>query len=145
MEDFNIGLNACSNSKFLNMSQIFDLTQFVQKPTRVTQASSTRIDHLYSSHLENITNCFVSTLSISDHFPICFTRKINSKVPQNDQNMASYRCFKHLNEVNFLTEFTHDLETSVNDHETIDPDMAVFSSLIIQQSNKHAPILKQTC
>ena len=44
------------------------------------------------------------------------------------------------NEVNFLTELTHDLETSVNDHETVDPDMAVFSSLIIKQLNKHAPI-----
>ena len=64
------------------MLQIFDLTQFVQMPTRVTQASSTLIDHVYSSHPENITNCFVSALSISDHFPICFTRKINSKIPK---------------------------------------------------------------
>ena len=64
------------------------------------QTSSTLIDHTYSSHLENITNCFVSTLSISDH----------------------------------------DLETSVNDHEPVDADMAVFSSVIIQQLNKHASI-----
>ena len=70
MEDFNIGLNACSNSKFLNMLQIFDHTQFVQKPLPVTQASSTLIDYLYSSHPENITNCFVSTLSITDNFLI---------------------------------------------------------------------------
>ena len=33
MGDFNIDLNACSNSKFLNMLQIFDLTQFIQMPT----------------------------------------------------------------------------------------------------------------
>ena len=122
------------------MLQIFDLTQFVQMPTRVTQTSSTLIDHVYFSHPENITNCFISTLSISDHFPICFTRNINSKIPQNDHNKASYRCFKHFNEVDFLTELTHDLEPSVNDHETVDPDMAAFSSLIIQQLNKHAPI-----
>ena len=122
------------------MLQIFDLTQFVQMPTRVTQASSTLIDHVYSSHPENITNCFVSALSISDHFPICFTRKINSKIPKNDHNIASYRCFKHFNEVNFLTELTNDLETSANDHETVDANLALFSSLIIQQLNKHAPI-----
>ena len=140
MVDFNIDLNACSNSKFLNILQIFDLTQFVQMPTRVTQASSTLIDHVYSSHPENITNCFVSALSISDHFPICFTRKINSKIPKNDHNIAFYRCFKHFNEVNFLTELTNDLETSANDHETVDADLALFSSLIIQQLNKHAPI-----
>ena len=73
------------------------------------------------------------------HVPV-FTRKINSKIPKNDHNIASYRCFKHFNEVNFLTELTNDLETSANDHETVDADMALFSSLIIRQLNKHAPI-----
>ena len=97
MGEFNIVLNACSKSKSLNMLQFFCLTQFVQM---LIKTSSTLIDHTYSSHLENITNCFVSTLSISDH----------------------------------------DLETSVNDHEPVDADMAVFSSVIIQQLNKHASI-----
>ena len=82
MGDFNIDLNACTNSKFLNMLHIFDLTQFVREPTRVTQTSETLIDHVYSSHPENITDCFVSNLSISDHFPICFSRKINSRIPK---------------------------------------------------------------
>ena len=71
MGDFNIDLNACTNSKFLFMLQIIDIThfsitcfsitftQFVREPTRVTQTSETLIDHVYSSNPENITDCFV--------------------------------------------------------------------------------------
>ena len=140
MGDFNIDLNACTNSKFLNMLQIFDLTQFVREPTRVTQTSETLIDHVYSSHPENITDCFVSNLSISDHFPICFSRKINSGIPKNNHNTASYRSFKNFNEVDFLSDLTHDLDTFFNDQETVDTDMTVFSSLLINSLDKHAPI-----
>ena len=129
MGDFNIDLNACTNSKFLNMLQMFDLTQFVREPRRVTQTSETLIDHVYSSHPENITDCFVSNLSISDHFPICFSRKINSRIPKNNHKTASYRSFKNFNEVDFVSDLTHDLDTFVNDQETIDNDMTVFSSL----------------
>ena len=72
--------------------------------------------------------------------PFASLAKSIVKSPKNDHNIASYRCFKHFNEVNFLTELTNDLETSANDHETVDADMALFSSLIIRQLNKHVPI-----
>ena len=109
MGDFNIDLNACTNSKFSNMLQMFDLTQCVRQPMRVTQTSETLIDHVYSSHPENITDCFVSNLSISDHFTLCFSRKINNRIPKNNYNTASYRSFKNFNEVDFLSDLTHDL------------------------------------
>ena len=91
MGDFNIDLQSCSNSKWLNLIQLFDLTQFVKEPTRVTESSSTIIDHAYSSDSANITECFVPSYAISDHFPICFTRKVNSKISKTVHTMSSYR------------------------------------------------------
>ena len=43
--DFNIDIALSSNTKWMNLVQLFDLTQLVSTPTRVTQTSSTIIDH----------------------------------------------------------------------------------------------------
>ena len=71
MGDLNIDLTPCTNNKWSNLIQLFDLSQLVREPTLVTESSATLIDHVYSSCPENITSCFVSKLSASDHFPIC--------------------------------------------------------------------------
>ena len=73
MGDFNIDLRSCTNHKWLNLLQLFDLSQLVTEPTRVTQTSSSFIDHVYSSNPENISECFVPFYSISDHFPVSLT------------------------------------------------------------------------
>ena len=79
--DFNINYLNCSNKKWLHLVELFDLKQMITTPTRVTQNTSSIIDHLYCSSPDYISDCFVPKYSISDHFPICFTRrKINSKV-----------------------------------------------------------------
>ena len=140
MGDFNIDLNTCTNNKFINMLQVFDLTQFVREPTRVTQTSSTLIDHVYSSHPENILACFVSDISISDHFPVCFSRKINNRIPKIKHQKTSYRCFKHFNEVNFLRDLSQDLNMFTSDQQTINADMDRWSSIMVQHLNTHAPI-----
>ena len=42
MGDINIDYYACTNSKWLNLVQLFDLTQLVSEPTRVTESSTTQ-------------------------------------------------------------------------------------------------------
>ena len=140
MGDFNIDLIPCTNNKWSNLLQLFDLSQLVREPTRVTESSATLIDHVYSSCPENITSCFVSKLSASDHFPICFTRKINRKISKDKHITTSYRCFKHFNEINFLNELAEDLETFETDQETVNSDFVVWSSIILKHLDKHAPI-----
>ena len=140
MGDFNIDLIPCTNNKWSNLLQLFDLSQLVREPTCVTESSATLIDHVYSSCPENITSCFVSKLSASDHFPICFTRKINRKISKEKHITTSYRCFKHFNETNFLNELAKDLETFETDQETVNSDFVVWSSIILKHLDKHAPI-----
>lgn len=140
MGDFNIDINPCTNNKWLHLQQLFDLSQLVSEPTRVTQTTSTTIDHIYTSNPENISECFVSKLSISDHFPVCFSRKINCKFSKHKHTSTSYRSYKHFDEENFLADLTKDLNAFVTDQETVEDDLAVWSSLILRHLNSHAPV-----
>ena len=138
MGDFNIDSNSCTNNKWLNLLQLFDLSQLVSEPTRVTQATAIIINHIYTSNLEKISKCFVSKLSIGDHFPVCFSRKVHCKLSKHIT--TTYRCYKHFHGANFLVELTSDLDTFVTDQETVEDDLAVWSSLILKHLSNHAPV-----
>ena len=93
------------NTKWMNLIQLFDLTQLVSSPTRVTQSSSTIIDHVYTSNPEkNITETFVPHYAIIDHFPVCLSRKV--KISKPNHITTSYRCFKKFDEILFLTDLS---------------------------------------
>ena len=73
MGDLNIDYQCCSNTKWLYLVQLFDLKQLINEPTRITQSSSTIIDHVYTTNPKHITECFIPSYAISDHFPVCFS------------------------------------------------------------------------
>ena len=104
MGDFNIDYKSCINRKWFNMVQLFDLSQLVSEPTRITEISAIIIDHVYTNRPENVTECFISHFSISDHFPVCFTKKVNCKVTKNEHVTTTYRCFKQFEESVFLRD-----------------------------------------
>ena len=140
MGDINIDITHCINTKWMNLIQLFDLTQLVSSPTRITQSSSTIIDHIYTSNPENITATFVPDYSISDHFPICLSRKVNAKISKPNHITTSYRCFKKFDEGLFLTDLSRCIEHFKTDRNTIDDDFSAWHSVIIQCIDKHAPI-----
>ena len=96
MGDFKIDLSINTNRNKLNLIELFYLSQLISKPTRVTEKSSTIIDHVYTSHPENIPESFVSHYSISDHFPVCFSRKIHNKIIKFDHITTSYHMTSRL-------------------------------------------------
>ena len=50
MGDLNLDFNIKLNKKWCNLIELFDLSQLVSQPTRVTESSSIIIDHIYTSH-----------------------------------------------------------------------------------------------
>ena len=140
MGDFNIDLHTCTNTKWLNMIQLFDLYQLITESTRITPTTSTLTDHVYTTAQANITESFVSDLSISDHLPVCVTRRVSSKISKKEHISASYRSFKHFDEDLFLQELTTDLETFHPHHLNVDDDFVLWFSLILKHLNIHAPI-----
>ena len=78
--------------------------------------------------------------AISDHFPICFTRKVNCKIPKTEDITTSYRCFKTFDEQHFLADLHHDLCNFETNRETIDEDFTALHAIIMNHLDKHAPI-----
>lgn len=110
--------------------QLFDFKQMMNSPTRVTKNTSSIIDLLYCSNPENISDSFVSHYSISDHFPICFTRTINTKLKNAIHFIAPYRCFKTFNEEVFLSDLTSEFNSSFSfSHSNIDDDIAILTMI----------------
>ena len=106
--DFNINLLDSTSSNHCNWLQLTDsvnLVQLVEAPTRVTPTSSTLIDHAFSNRAQNIIDAFVPYYSISDHYPICPTRKISkSKNTAGDHETITYRTMKCFETDQFLAE-----------------------------------------
>ena len=101
--DLNINLLDTSTS-VQNWLQIIDsvnLTQLVQDPTRVTGTSSTLIDHAYSNRAENIIDVYVPCYAISDHYPVCLTRKLSHcKASEQGHKTITYRAMNILIRIN---------------------------------------------
>ena len=139
MGDFNIDYNKSITKRWLNMIQLLDLSQLVSEPTRITEKSATIIDHVYTNHHENVTECFISKLAISDHSPVCFTRKVNCKIPKHKHVTTTYRCFKQFNEFAFLSDLQNDLDSFTANATCVDDDFTNWSKLIITRLDNHAP------
>ena len=141
--DFNINFlsdkDVFSNNKWSSFVMANGLQQMVRQPTRITKTSNTIIDHLYTNRPDRIMEMFVSSYSISDHFPVCFTRKTRYKLSKNTHLTKEYRQFKNFNESNFQNYL---LMSNVEHVETIaDPNTSL--SYLLNKINEalsvHAP------
>ena len=63
-----------SSRVWIELMESFNPTQLVDKPTRISQHSSTLIGHIFSNAPNNISYISVPHYSISDHLPVCLTR-----------------------------------------------------------------------
>ena len=78
MGDFNKDLSLPNfNREWSGFITSLGLRQLVTQLTRVTDASSTLIDHLYSGNKGNLSNVHVAELGISDHYAISCNMKVN--------------------------------------------------------------------
>ena len=140
MGDFNIDLlSDIIRTKWSNMIQLFDLTQLISKPTRITQTTATLIDHVYTTAPCTISESFVSDLSVSDHFPVCITRKVSNKISKNNHTSTTYRSFKNFNEEQFLHDLSVDLEEFTLCQLNVEDDFNAWFSIILKNLDMHAP------
>ena len=80
--DFDINLlnETSTKRQWIDTTNNLNLKQLVQTPTRVTDTTATLIDHVFTNYCENIINVTVPVYAISDHYPVCLTRKITKTV-----------------------------------------------------------------
>ena len=83
--DFNICTINKSSSLFRSYRSVlnmFNLKQLISNPTRVTNNSSSILDHIICNTQEKICQSGTIPVGISDHCVIFCTRKINNRVGQ---------------------------------------------------------------
>ena len=77
----------------------------MQDPARVTENAETLIDHIYVSYSGTVKACRVSTIALSDHYPVCFVRQLNaSDVRKHGHATIKYRSYKHFDQDTFLSD-----------------------------------------
>lgn len=80
MGDFNINWDDKHGRKNLKRStDYFNLEQLIEKPTRITNNSQTRIDLLFSNKPNRIIKTFIFFTGLSDHNMVLFSRKLSKK------------------------------------------------------------------
>ncbi|CAG2201688.1 unnamed protein product [Mytilus edulis] len=109
--DFNIDFLKPNKQpqKWLSLLETYNLNQIIQEATRVTPDSSTLIDHVYVTNKDLILESHVAKFSISDHYPVCLTRKEKNStyIKKDIHTTISYRNFKKFNETNFLSDISN--------------------------------------
>ena len=88
---------------FLNIIDIYGLTQLVTEPTRVTQYSSTLIDLCLTNSPDKISHSGVIDIGIIDHYAIYLKRKV-SHLRSNVHKTVEVRQLKNFNEAEFLRD-----------------------------------------
>ena len=91
-----------SNSRCIqNLYQLFSFKQLIDEPTRVTLTSSTLIDHIVTTSIDNILESGVHTLSLSGHYMVFCKCNLNGVVGGGHKLVKS-RNIKHCNGESFL-------------------------------------------
>ena len=104
--DFNINLLLTQQS-WETTTNTLGLTQLISQPTRITNTSSTLIDHIYTNNPHVVYYARVDQTALSDHYPILCN--LSFKMPRNKQKghtYIQYRTFKHFNRDNFLFDLS---------------------------------------
>lgn len=90
--DVNINLLDNDNQlvqQYLNTLAKFSYTSYINEPTRITETSSTIIDHLFIQGIDNVKSCMVTPAiiksNITDHFAIFCKIKTNENIIKQNE------------------------------------------------------------
>ena len=82
----------------------------------------------------------MSHYSISDHFPVFFSRKINNKIMKPDHITTSYRFFETFKDVAFINDIMGDLNIfTVGPQSDINDDLMIWYSFFLKHLDHNAP------
>ena len=118
------------------LRSLYQLSQVINKPTRVTETTATLTDLILTNKPEYISSAWVLHLGISDHSLIYAVRKFDS--PKSRPTIKGVRDFKHFSEFHFRADLVQvPWETICYD----DPNICwtVWKSIFHEILNKHVP------
>ena len=129
-----------STAEYLDMIFSSSFLPIITKATRITDHTSTLIDHIYTNSPEKILQSGICLADISDHLP-CFCT-VTTKLP-NVIQQKYFRDFSHFDNIRYLDDLkkidfkniiSSDVNISMND----------LTNSLTELTNKHAPLRKVT-
>ena len=148
--DFNINLLQNENKvkAYIDMTYSLGAIRLITHPTRVTDNSSSLLDHVYTNNISGETHNYILPDDISDHMPVIVCSDLALKHPKKYE--ASYvRDTKNFEAELFLEELSKSLhllgETNlpININE-IDIYTDKFINIFQLILDKHAPLQKRS-
>ena len=94
--DININL-IIKNTNYEKIFKDRGFNQLISEPTRVTESTTSIIDHILTNSMHNISGAGVLDLSVSDHKILYSGRKINFNIKEKSEKRAiSFRCLSRI-------------------------------------------------
>ena len=140
--DFNVNVmnDTSSTRNWLLTTDSANLTQLVTKPTRVTPTSETLIDHAYTNTPENIIEVSVPILGISDHYPVCITRKLSKTFDNGPvHKIINYRSTRTFDEGQFINDLINQPWSVMDIFDDSNDALDYFSDIFNSVLSNHAP------
>ena len=113
LEDFNINFlsDDTQSRTWIHSLEAFDFSQLIKEPTRITAHSATLIDHIYTNQPDQVTECFVPTVALSDHYLVCFTRQTSKlKIKKRNHNAIKLRSLTSFEDSTFLDYLNKEIQ-----------------------------------
>ena len=141
--DFNKNLlvNNQEASKWLETFNTYGLSQLVREPTRVTKTTNTLLDHFYTTNPEHIKTIMVPKIGLSDHFPICITRKHKAICTQTyTHKCIQYRSQKEYDPDNFIKDLVLVPWSVLDSFEDPNDALNMWTDMYLEVLDRHAPM-----
>ena len=125
------------------ITELFNLHQLVNEPSRITPSSSTTIDIIFTNDLEKIVCSGVSHVGISDHSLIYFYRKLSVGLFSRGHTTVNYRNFKNFDVDKFRSDINTQNWDSINMIDNPNQMWLVWKTMFNSVVDRHAPLRKK--
>jgi len=138
--DFNIDLHK-TQTAWHSLTSLFGLHQLVNTSTRITDTSSTLIDHIYTNNKSMVSNVKIVPSSFSDHYSLfCSWSFKMPKQVHKGHTTIEYRSFKKFDETKFFFDLSLAPFSSVFNHLVADEALYALLDILYPIIDKHAPL-----
>ena len=121
--------------------EIHQLTQLIDRPTRITPNSQTLIDVILTTNPENISTQETLHTGLADHQLVYCVTSSHKARPQGIHRTIKARNFKKFNEETFLKDLSECPWSSLEAYDDIDDAYHHWKTLFLDICDKHCPVV----
>ena len=138
--DFNINVldNSSISKLYTETCSLHGLKQIIESHTRITEHTSTLIDHILTNSVENISQSGVLEIGLSDHQAIFCTRKIQ-KQKYHKHKFITVRSLKNYTKAQLLEKLNLVDFPDYSTYNNVDIAYTDFTSKLAKVVNEIAP------